>query len=312
MSSQRLSPAITEAIEWLALQRSGSISNTQRQRFQQWLLSSQDNREAWVQLEQRLGQAFAELPPMSRQVLSKSGQTRRQWLRGALGLSGLGIGSWWLQRNGLLPWNRGDLYTGLAERRPFSLEDGSQVLLNARSRVDMAFDVRQRTLMLHEGALSIQVATDPQRPLVVRTAFGEARALGTRFTVSLHEQAAHVWVQESRVLLTATSGATLELGPGQGARLHGRRIHMLDPHLASENAWKDGLLEVHDQSLGEVIEALRDYHSGILRIAPDAAALRITGVFTLDDTRQTLRSLQEVLPVKVEQPLGWWTQISLR
>ncbi|MDO7927999.1 FecR family protein [Pseudomonas sp. KFB-139] len=312
MNSQRLSPSVAEAIEWLALQRSGSISNTQRQRFQQWLQSSQENRDAWAQLEQRVGQAFSGLPPLSRQVLNQSGQTRRQWLRGALGLTGLGIGGWWLQRNGLLPWSRGDLYTGLAERRPFSLDDGSQVLLNARSRVDMAFDDRQRTLTLHEGALSIQVASDPQRPLAIRTAFGEARALGTRFTVSLHEHGTHVWVQESRVQLTAPGGATHVLGAGQGARLHGGRIHILDPGLASENAWRDGLLEVHDQSLADVIEALRDYHPGLLRIEPDAAALRVTGVFTLDDSGQTLRSLQEVLPVKVEKHFGWWTQISLR
>ncbi|MBX8562847.1 FecR family protein [Pseudomonas cichorii] len=312
MSSQQLSPSVAEAIEWLALQRSGTISNTQRQHFQQWLQSSQDNRDAWAQLEQRVGQAFTGLPPLSRQVLNQSGQTRRQWLRGALGLTGLGIGGWWLQRNGLLPWSRGDLYTGLAERRPFSLEDGSQLLLNAKSRVDMAFDERQRTLILHEGALSIQVASDPQRPLVIRTAFGEARALGTRFTVSLHEQGTHVWVQESRVQLTTPGGATQTLGPGQGARLHGGRIHPLDPRLSSENAWKEGLLEVHDQSLADVIEALQSYHHGLLRIDSDAAALRVTGVFTLDDTDQTLRSLQEVLPVKVEKRFGWWTHISLR
>ncbi|MBX8544071.1 FecR family protein [Pseudomonas cichorii] len=312
MSTQRLSPSIAEAIEWLALQRSGSINTTQRQHFQQWLQSSQDNRDAWAQLEQRIGQTFAGLPPLSRQVLSTSGQSRRQWLRGALGLAGLGIGGWWLQRNGLLPWNRGDLYTGLAERRPFSLEDGSQLLLNARSRVDLAFDDRQRTLILHEGALSIQVASDPQRPLVIRTAFGEARALGTRFTVSLHEQGTHVWVQESRVQLTVASGATQTLGPGQGARLQDGRIQPLDTRLSSENAWKEGLLEVHDQPLADVIEALRDYHPGLLRIDQDAAALRVTGVFTLDDSGQTLRSLQEVLPVKVEKRFGWWTQISLR
>ncbi|MET0125314.1 MAG: iron dicitrate transport regulator FecR, partial [Pseudomonas caspiana] len=70
--------------------------------------------------------------------------------------------------------------------------------------------------------------------------------------------------------------------------------------------------EVRDQSLGDIVEALRPYRRGILRISPQARALRVSGVFPLDDTDQALRSLQEVLPIKVETHFNWWTQLSLR
>lgn len=312
MPQTRLPPAVAAAIEWLALHRSGSMSDADRQRFQQWLSLSPDHSLAWQQLEQRLDMAFADVPPLARQVLGSEAGSRRRLLRGALAVAGMGAGGWWLQRLGLLPFAGSDLYTGLAERKAFTLEDGSRVVLNAQSRVDLAFAERSRTLILREGALSIQVAADPQRPLIVVTAFGEVRALGTRFAVTLHERAADVWVQESRVQLQALSGARLELGSGEGAALSGSGIRALDPVRAGEGRWDDGYLEVHDQPLGTVIDALRPYRRGVLRISPDAAALRVSGVFPVDDSTQVLRTLQETLPVRVEQRFAWWTQVSRR
>ena len=312
MPQTRLPPAVAEAIEWLALHRSGSMSDADRQRFQQWLSLSPDHSLAWQQLEQRLSMAVAAVPALARQVLGSEAGSRRRLLRGALAVAGMGAGGWWLQRLGLLPFAGSDLHTGLAERKAFTLKDGSRVVLNAQSRVDLAFAERSRTLILREGALSIQVAADPQRPLIVVTAFGEVRALGTRFAVTLHEQAADVWVQESRVQLQALSGVRLELGSGEGAELSGSGIRTLDPVRAGEGRWEDGYLEVHDQPLGTVIDALRPYRRGVLRISPDAAALRVSGVFPVDDSTQVLRTLQETLPVRVEQRFAWWTQVSRR
>ncbi|OLS61724.1 FecR family protein [Pseudomonas putida] len=312
MPQSQLPPGVAEAIEWLALHRSGSMTDADRQRFQHWLSLSPDHLLAWQRLEQRLGQAFAEVPPLARQVLSSESSSRRRLLRGALALAGVGVGGWWLQRLGLLPFAGSDLSTGLAERKAFTLEDGSRVVLNARSRVDLAFAEQSRTLFLREGALNIQVAADPQRPLMVVTEFGQVRALGTRFTVSLHERSADVWVQESRVRLQAPNGDRLDLGAGEGAELSANAIRALDPGRAGEGRWDDGYLEVHDQPLGAVIDALRPYRPGVLRISPDAAGVRVSGVFPLDDSAQVLRTLQETLPVRVEQRFAWWTQVSLR
>ncbi|WEK07340.1 MAG: FecR family protein [Candidatus Pseudomonas colombiensis] len=310
MNANRLPAPVEQAVEWMALQRSGSMSDADRQRFSLWLHASPDNQQAWARLEQRLGQAFEALPAVSRQVLSRPGHSRRHLLRGALGLAGVGLSIGWLQGQGWLSLMGNDLSTGVAQRKPFTLEDGSRVLLNAQSRVDLAFDRQQRTLILREGALNIQVAHDPTRPLVVRTAFGEARALGTRFSVSLGSSEARLWVQESQVQLSVPGQAPHTFGVGQGAAFDGRRIDRLPASQAS--AWESGQLVVHDQPLGEVIDALRPYRRGVLRVNGEASRLRVSGVFPLDNSAQALRSLQEVLPIQVEQHLGWWTQISLR
>ncbi|WP_282876963.1 hypothetical protein [Pseudomonas peli] len=63
----------------------------------------------------------------------------------------------------------------MAQRKPFTHEGQQPRAAQRASRVDLAFDGQQRALILREGALNVQVAHDPTRPLVVRTAF-EARA----------------------------------------------------------------------------------------------------------------------------------------
>lgn len=66
---------------------------------------------------------------------------------------------------------------------------------------------------------------------------------------------------------------------------------------------------MHDQSLGQVVEHLVPYHHGLLHASAAAAALRISGVFTLDDTRGALAALKDVLPLRIDTWLGVWTRI---
>lgn len=313
MSADRLPTAVAEAVQWLARSRSGEMNEAEQCRFEQWLHADAGNRQAWERLGERLERSFGKLPgpaPISRQTLSHGNTARRRLLRGALCVAGLGVGASMLRQQGYLG---GDvLRSGTAERPSFTLADGSRLQLNAQSRVALDFTSSQRTLVLHDGALDIQVAPDALRPLVVVTRFGEARALGTRFMVTLREHEARVWVEESRVALAGAGAAQLELAAGEGARLDATGLHRLDPRQQGAEAWRDGLLQVHDASLGEIAEALRPYRRGFLTVDADALDLRISGVFPLDDSEQALTSLQEALPVEVDRHFGLWTRLRRR
>ncbi|WP_240931664.1 FecR family protein [Azotobacter chroococcum] len=111
-----------------------------------------------------------------------------------------------------------DLSTATGERRRFVLADGSSVLLNAQSRVDVDFDSGRRRLQLRRGALLAEVTADARRPFVVETPFGRVQALGMRFSVALGERDATVWVQEAQVRLESRSGNSLVLAADEGAR----------------------------------------------------------------------------------------------
>lgn len=314
MNPPRLSPEEIAAIEWLALQRSGRMSNAERQRFERWLAESGQHRGAWERLQRRLDSAFAGLAgqpaDLAQKALLGAATSRRQALRGALVLAGLGFGGLGLTRPGMpLDGLVADLSTATGERRRFVLDDGSSVLLNAQSRVDVDFDERQRRLRLHRGALLAEVTADVRRPFVIETFFGRVQALEARFSVALGERDATVWVQAAQVRLETRSGNSLVLANDEGARFDQDICQRLEGQRKSEFTWQDGWLELHDRPLDVLIAALRPYHQGHLRLSPAAAALRISGLFPLDDSERVLASLEEILPLRIHRYLGWWTTI---
>jgi transmembrane sensor len=70
------------------------------------------------------------------------------------------------------------------------------------------------------------------------------------------------------------------------------------------------MLEAHDQPLGEVVEALRAYRTGFIRISSQAAALRVYGSYALDDGERALAALAETLPISVRVfQRGWLVMI---
>lgn len=74
--------------------------------------------------------------------------------------------------------------TSIRERRPLRLDDGSQLALNADTALDIRFDSKQRLIQVYRGEMLVNTAQDStQRPFIVQTGEGRARALGTRFSV---------------------------------------------------------------------------------------------------------------------------------
>lgn len=308
-----LHPEEQAAIEWLARHRSGLMNNAEQQKFELWLAANEQHQHAWRALQQRLSRAFsglAEQPAgLAQKALLSANSSRRQLLRGALTVAGLGVTGFWLTRSGMpLDGLVADLSTAVGERKRFALEDGSSVLLNAESRVDLAFSPQERRLLLRRGALEVD-AKPNDLPLVVETAWGRTQTSSARFSVAHSETASTVWVQQAQVQLYSRSGSSLLLKAGEGAQLNQQGCQRLEPQRHSEFAWQEGWLELHDRPLSALIDALRPYHSGPLRLSPKAADVRISGLFSLDNSPQVLASLQETLPLRVHSYFGWWTTI---
>jgi transmembrane sensor len=113
----------------------------------------------------------------------------------------------------------------------------------------------------------------------VQSAQGTAQALGTRFMVRQQSGSTLVQVLEHSVRITTASGQrSLQRA---SAQFTDTQITLLEPGSAPA-AWADGLIDVRNQPLGEVIDALRPYQLRLLRISPEVAQLRIFGVFALE------------------------------
>jgi len=70
------------------------------------------------------------------------------------------------------------------------------------------------------------------------------------------------------------------------------------------------MLEAHDQPLGEVVQALRAYRAGFIRVAPRAAALHVYGTFSLDDTDRALAALESGFSLQIKRYTRYWVRVS--
>lgn len=322
MSKLRLDPVSEQAIDWMVKLRADTPDAALQTRFNAWLAMDPAHLQAWTQLQDRLGASFntvraldRRLPGQAseaRQILLQPQGSRRDALRVIAGLGLLGGSLWLCARTPLGDSLLADLSTGRGQRQAFDLADGSRLNLNANSAVDLRFDDQQRLVVLRHGELVIQVAPDPQRPLRVRTAQGQVQALGTRFLVAQEQDVTRVVVLQHSVQLRLPDGTTRDLQEGQSALLATGRITPTAGDQRGRADWLVGRLNVLDEPLEQVVEALRPYQRGFIRIAPQVRHLRVQGVFPLDDPARTLAALAETLPIQVDSYSPWLTLIRPR
>jgi len=314
-----------EAIEWLVEMRSGSVGSKAIAEFERWLAADARHQQAWQRLGGaldttfRTGGALTALSPGTRAhavdaTLSRSkaqAAQRRRMLRGALSAAGLCVGGAWLaEGSGLVPDWRADLHTATGQRRSHKLTDGSQLELDARTSVDIDFNEDVRLVRLRQGQLRADVQRSASRPFIIQSVHGDVRALGARVMVRHEAMRTLAVALDGGAALSTGSHADqrLLLRQGSSAYLDGRVITAAAPGNVPDaaSAWVQGMLHAENMALGEVLASLKPYRNGFLRVSPAAAQLRVTGVYSLDDSDATLRALSETLPIEVHRDAGGW------
>lgn len=291
----RLDPAQATAADYLA--------------FNAWLQADPRHAQIWQSVSGLLHQA-----PRGGQVAQGAGSRparapaeaghlpRRTVVRGTLGLLLFGMGGAALYDRftpvqGLIT----DRHTATGERRTLVLPDGSRLTLAPRTAVDIAFAGQQRRIRLHQGSLSVAVGPDPRRPLIVATAEGEVRAFGARFSARQEDGRSLISVQQHSVRLDTRGGYRAQLEAGKAAWLAGNTLMAAEPSLWTRSDWAAGVIEVRDEPLARVIEALKPYRRGILRTSEAVAQMRVSGSFVLDSSDSALQALGQSLPIEVRR-----------
>ena len=108
------------------------------------------------------------------------------------------------------------------------------------------------------------------------------------------------------------NGATLNLQEGQSALLHADRITPVPGEQRQRADWQSGRLNVLDDPLEQVVDALRPYTRGFVRVAPEVRQLRVQGVYPLNDPQRAFAALAETHAIRVDHYSPWLTVISAR
>ncbi len=193
--------------------------------------------------------------------------------------------------------------TALGERRTERLSDGSQLVLNTQTQVQVRYARRQREVEVLHGEAQFDVAPDAGRPFVVKAGQGVVTALGTRFQVRRDAQ-----VRETRITLlegsveVATGTQRRVLHPGEQARLPeagGLTVAVIDPE--SVEGWLDGWLRFRATPLAQVIAEVNRYASRKLRLgSPELAGVEMNGTFRAGESETIAAAAAMILPVRVD------------
>ncbi len=300
------------AATWYVQFQSQAPTPAEHHAWQQWLSRDPSHLAAWNQLEQ-LQRSLGGLPQdVTRRALSTT-QQRRQVLKWMLVLGGGGYLGWNLQQHSGVGTLLADYRTPIGKHQRIQLADGTRIELNTRSAIDVIFDERQRLIRLREGEVLIHTGRlAAQLPFYVETRQGRVQALGTRFTVRQLADSTRVGVLEDRVQVSPvdnpSSGQLLKAG--QSADFDRLNVGPIHPFTATQAAWVDGQLIVLDARLGDVIDELSRYRSGVLQCDAISARLRVSGTFLLDATDAVLTNLQATLPIQVKYFTRYWVSIT--
>jgi len=307
-----------EAADWLVRLQGGPLSPRDMRELLAWRKLSRRHEEAWRRAEEVLGILRQVPPELGRQVLPRlaagaQGRTRRRVLAALAGVGAVPA-AWIVARSQEAQVILADHASGVGEIRELSLPDGTRLVLNTRSAVDVRFDARERRLVLRAGEILVETAPDPaavKRPFLVETAHGQARALGTLYTVRQLDAATAVSVYDGQVALRRAGQAQpfTVLAPGQSLRFAADWRSPVGSAEPADLAWRRGMLVAKGMRLDALLAELGRYRRGLLYSTADAAPLRVSGAFPLHDTDAGLALLARTMPVRVVRRTPYWVTV---
>lgn len=330
-------PLSDQVVDWLLLLRSGRATRRDYADFMAWREADDMNENAWQQISQtlgnslagRLGDAYplgyqgdaalpvpARLPrarPEAPPAIDVPAPSRRRFLGGAVAVTAAAGAGVLLAVRDFYPLSSvaADAATATGERRRYQLTDGTELMLDARSRVNLEFTASYRRLMLLEGAVSVTAPEDPNRPFLVQTGEGVVRSSGKRYMVRQQVRRTLVVAHEGDLDIETLGGTRGSIPQGAGARFDASRLDVARPELTAEAAWEGGWINANGRPLADIINAMRPYRHGTLRVSMAAGGLPVTGMYPLDDPNAALRALRERLPIEVNQLTPWYVSINV-
>ncbi|KAF1057383.1 FecR domain-containing protein [Variovorax sp.] len=284
------------AVEWMLELQGDAVPARVRDEWRRWRAAHPEHERAWRRIES----VDAALGP-----LAAPGHA-------ALALTALlftGGGAWLAAEQ--TPWREwtADHRTGTGERRRIVLDDGTALVLNSGSAVDIRYGAAERRIRLIAGEVLVTSAKDAAaRPLLVETAHGEAQALGTVFSVRRLPEASLLAVFEGAVALRPrqATGDTRVLQAGEATRFTATGVDAPHALETGSAAWTEGLIVARGMRLADFLAELSRHAAQPIRCDPAIAGLRISGTYPLADVDKVLDTLSATLSLEIQTVTRFW------
>lgn len=310
-------PRVAEqALEWLLELQMEPVSAEVMSAWTRWRAEHPDHERAWRRIESVKGR----LQPLSMPVTAEIAQAalappaspqRRQAVKALATLifaSGL---AWMADEH--LPWRgwAADQHTAVGERRTLVLDDGTQIMMNTASAIDIRFDASERRVKLLAGEILVTTARDAQaapRPFLVESRHGTALALGTRYSVRQRDGDTAVSVFDGAVEIHPRDKASRPFLVRTGSSASYTAQAATDTGQADRATitWADGFIVARSMRLDDFLVELGRYTPDDLTCDPTLVSVRVSGSFPVDDIGKVLAALSTTLDVRTEVTTRLW------
>lgn len=310
------------AVQWLVALQADAVAPEVVSEWERWRAAHPEHERAWLRIESVRGRLQPLSSPQSSAIAQAAltpavSQHRRRTLKALSFLAVAGGAGWLAERS--TPWREwsSDYRTRIGERRTLPLPDGTQLVLNTGSAINVAFTDTERRIVLIAGEILIKTAQEGRavyRPFLVETAFGTARALGTEYAVRQLEASTQVSVYAGAVQIEPRhhAGQTLVLHAGERGDYSADAAAPAGVADDTTIAWKDGFIVARSMRLDDFLAELARYSDDTLSCDPAVAGLRLSGSFPVNDIRKGLAALAVTLDLKIETQTPLWRAKVLR
>lgn len=299
-----------QAERWFARLRSEGCSTAEHRQFNAWINTDAAHAMAYAQTERLwnelgglsddadLGRARHAARRSAQDSVDRAARRRRLAIAASfVGALVVAMSLWFLRGHA----STQRYATAHGEQRSVTLADGSRVVLNTDTVLDVRLDARVRNVRLVKGQALFDVVHDASYPFVVHANGNTISDLGTRFDVDDAGRQTTVTVLEG--LVNVERGRRVaQLGRGQQLVAGDRVWRRATADLATAASWSRGQLAFSATPLAQAIASANRYTEEQLVIAdPRLESIKVSGEFRIGNTQAFLRALESAFPIRVEQ-----------
>ena len=302
------SPEIrAEAAAWLARLHADDRNAGDEAAFRAWLTASPVHAAAFEAVDRMWSDVggLTDLRPdlRGRRAFSEEPAPRHTSRRallagvGLLAVAGGSVGFW--RSAGAKVYE-----TEVGEQKHVALADGSQLFLDAQTRISVRFSETMRAVDMEFGRANFRVVPDYKRPFIVEAA--ERKIIATRCSFDVRCEDGQVQV----VLIHGEADVKPASAPdakGETLRSGDRLVASVDmekrdkPNMTKATAWQTGYEMFENEDLAQAVEEMNRYSTATILVDPSVAKLKVSGVYRVGDNSAFARSLAKLLPIAVRE-----------
>ncbi len=210
-----------------------------------------------------------------------------------------------------LDWeDKVELKTAFGETLPFTLPDGSKVVLNANSKLTFSENWEKedlREIWLEGEAFFDVVHLESHQPFLVYTSNGvEVEVLGTSFSVYDRNKKSQIVLEEGNVSLSlANSDQPREkilMEPGDLVAIEDDKVEKRKVKAENYASWTENLLILDQTSLAEIIRIAKENFGLEIEVDSNVSLSQTaSGSMLLEDSDQFMELTSKIFNISIER-----------